>query len=256
MGVSREPVVRAGLKLLNKVGLEGLTLRAIAAELGVRAPTLYWRFRNKQDLVDEMATQVLSDFAAKLLTALPRPVTWPEVIRQSTRLFRAELLRYRDGARMVAGTHLTDTSVYGVMESVLSAFVDAGIAPNDAAVCLNTVHGYVIGFTIEQQAVISPTGKRDPRYALETRNSRIDSERYPLARGVGATLLDNYDVIFARGVDLVIAGFAQGLPRRSKAWREYCGEQQQRQVRVPAVIGRRSTKGFIEKASTSGSKRK
>jgi hypothetical protein len=41
MRVGREPVVRAGLKLLDRVGLEGLTPRAIGAELGIRAPTLY-----------------------------------------------------------------------------------------------------------------------------------------------------------------------------------------------------------------------
>jgi TetR/AcrR family transcriptional regulator, tetracycline repressor protein len=221
MVVSREPVARAGLKLLNKVGLDGLTLRAIAGELGVQAPTLYWRFDNKQDLVDEMGSQVLADFATKLLASLPQPVSWPQWIRLSSHLFHAELLRYRDGARMVAGSRLTDTSVYSIMETALSVFADVGVAPNDAAVCLKTIHDYVIGFTIEQQAVVAPTGKRDPRYALEARESRMDPARYPLARGVGATLFDNYDAIFSRGVEFIIAGFAHSLPRRSKAWRDF-----------------------------------
>jgi TetR/AcrR family transcriptional regulator, tetracycline repressor protein len=218
---SREPVVRASLKLLNKAGLEGLTLRAIAAELGVQAPTLYWRFSSKQDLIDDMATRVLSDFAAKLEAALPRPASWPESVRLLTRLLRAELLRYRDGARMVAGTHLTETSVYGVMESTLAVFADVGIAPTDAAVCLKTVYDYVIGFTIEQQAVISPTGKRDPRHAAKVRESSMDPVRHPLTRSVGNTLFDNYDAMFEQGVDFIIAGFAHGLPRRCKAWQDF-----------------------------------
>jgi len=221
MRVGREPVVRAGLKLLDQVGLEGLTLRAIGAELGVRAPTLYWRFRNKQDLVDEMASQVLADFAAGLLAAEPQPVTWPEWTRCSAQRFRAELLRYRDGARMVAGTYLQDTTVYAVMEKALGIFAAARIAPDVAAVYLKTIHDYVIGFTIEQQAVISPAGERDPRFRLEVRDARMDPGRYPLARSIGATLFNNYDEVFRRGVDMIIAGFAAGLPRSGKAWRDF-----------------------------------
>ncbi len=87
--------------------------------------------------------------------------------------------------------------------------------------CLKTVHDFVIGFTIEQQAVISPAGERDLRYALEAREARIDPARYPLARSIGATLFNDYDTTFDKGVSFIIAGFAHGLPRRGRAWLDF-----------------------------------
>jgi TetR/AcrR family tetracycline transcriptional repressor len=170
MRVGREPVIRAGLKLLDAGGLEAVTLRAIAAELGVKAPTLYWRFKNKQDLVDEMATLVLVD-SAESFRAQPQPPNWPAWMTAYGAHLRKALLRYRDGARMVSGSRLTDTRLYASMERALALFQASGIAPPDAAMCLTTVYSYVIGFTIEEQAVFTPQGERDPRYTLAAREA-------------------------------------------------------------------------------------
>ncbi len=50
MKIHREMVTRAGLKLLNEIGLEQLTLRRLGVELGVQAATIYWHFKSKEDL--------------------------------------------------------------------------------------------------------------------------------------------------------------------------------------------------------------
>lgn len=219
MKVGREPVVRAGLKLLDEVGLDSLTLRSIAAELGIQAPTLYWRFKNKQDLVDEMATQVLADWVTSLDHARPAR-GWPERCMSFGCSLRGALLRYRDGARMVAGSYLTDASLSGPMESTLQMFVDAGISPTDATVFLGVLYSYVIGFTIEEQAVITPQGTRNPQYDLARREARIDAQRFPLVRSIGAALFDNYDARFEYGLRILIVGFAaeqqQGAPVLTK----------------------------------------
>jgi len=49
----------------------------------------------------------------------------------------------------------------------------------------------------------------------------MDPARYPLARSIGARLFDNYDEVFERGVEIIIAGFAAGLPRGGRAWRDF-----------------------------------
>jgi AcrR family transcriptional regulator len=206
MSAGREPVVRAALKLLDEVGLDGLTLRRIASELGVQAPTLYWRFKNKQDLIDEMATQVLADWAAEA-GAEPAPGSWQERVLAFGCGLRSALLRYRDGARMVAGTYLTDNALYGSMERTLEIFAAAGVAAADAASCLNTVYCYVVGFAIEEQATLTAKGERDPRYELSAREARVDAALYPLTRGVGPAFFADHEARLERGLRLIITGF-------------------------------------------------
>ncbi|GGP13483.1 TetR family transcriptional regulator [Nonomuraea glycinis] len=46
-GITREKVVAAALELLDEKGIEGVTVRALAERLDVRAPALYWHLRNK-----------------------------------------------------------------------------------------------------------------------------------------------------------------------------------------------------------------
>ncbi len=147
--MGRERVVFAGLKILNETGLDGLTLSGIAAEIGVQAPTLYWRFKNKQDLIDEMVTRVLSDWAADLLNHYKSQTSWDDRIFSYGVTLRTALLRFRDGARMVAGSYFTDTAIYEAMEKIFESFEVAGFTTKDAALCLNTAYSFVIGCTVE-----------------------------------------------------------------------------------------------------------
>lgn len=72
--LDRAQVADTALRLLNEVGLDGLTLRRIATELDVKAPALYWHFANKQALLDELATEMLRRMTA---SAEPPPPTPP-----------------------------------------------------------------------------------------------------------------------------------------------------------------------------------
>jgi len=203
MALDRKKVVRAALRLLDKVGLDGLTLRKLASELGVQAPALYWHFKNKQELLDEMATRVLVDSIDGMLPG--EHGDWPQWAMYFGKEMRRMLLRHRDGAKMFSGTYLTDSSVFEQMEISLRRFVDAGLSMRDAMCAFKTIYCYTVGFTIEEQAVCPKPGKRDPRYGLTKRAQRIDPKRFPLALAAGAEMY-NFDERFEEGLQIIIRG--------------------------------------------------
>jgi TetR/AcrR family tetracycline transcriptional repressor len=203
MALDRERVVRTALRLLDKVGLDGLTLRKLASELHVQAPALYWHFKNKQELLDEMATRVLADSVIEMLP--PGDGGWQEWAMYIGNGVRRMLLRYRDGAKMFSGTYLTDSRLFARMESLLRKFVDAGFPARDAICAYRTIYCYAVGFTIEEQAVCPRPGKRDPRYDLAKRGQRIDREQFPLALAAGEAMYQ-FDEQFEQGLRIIIRG--------------------------------------------------
>src|SRR5438034_11134936 len=102
MRLERRAVARVALRLLDEVGLDGLSLRRLAAELDVQAPALYWHFRSKQDLLDEMAQTMLTD---QPWPAEPAPgQRWDDWLADRARARRRAMLAHPDGARIQAGT--------------------------------------------------------------------------------------------------------------------------------------------------------
>jgi TetR/AcrR family transcriptional regulator, tetracycline repressor protein len=205
MNLDRQTVVRAALRLLNEVGLDGLTVRKLAGDLGVQAPALYWHFKNKQELLDEMATTVFADAIRE--AGLPsEDVSWFDWAVEFGKWQRKMLLRYRDGARMFSGRYFTDSALYDTMETALRKMTDAGFSLHDATQFLSTIYCYAVGFTIEEQTVYPRPGKRSRRYDLAKRAKRIDGKKYPLSVAAGKHAFLDFGGRFEEGLRLIIRG--------------------------------------------------
>jgi TetR/AcrR family transcriptional regulator, tetracycline repressor protein len=204
MPLDRSAMIAAALELLNEVGLEGLTLRRLAARLDVQAPALYWHFKNKQDLLDEMASTALLAGVREISPA--SRMKWDHWATAYGRGLRKVLLRYRDGAKMISGTRLKENTLYEPMELSLRVFVDAGFSSYRAVVALSTLHSYVVGFVIEEQAVHPVPEKEDKFYDPKNRAKRIDGQRLPLALKAGEYLFSRFDRRFEDGLKMIVAG--------------------------------------------------
>ena len=209
MALTKQDIAKAGLRLLNEVGLEGLTVRAIAEELGVKAPALYWHLKNKQELIDEVATQMYLAHIRPLPPARQHD-DWAERLAERARAIRRTMLTYRDGAKLFSGTFFTDEAL--PEEAALEEIAAAGYTPEQALCVLSTVFHFVIGFTIEQQSIEPMPGERDARY--EEAAKRLRARGGVIAGAVDATMFGDFDEKFEHGLHLVLLGASTKKFRR------------------------------------------
>lgn len=211
MKVNPEIIVRGGLNLLNAIGLEQLTLRRLAVELNIQAPTLYWHFKSKEQLIDAMATEILAEGVTALIP--PKKVAeWKVWVSTFGQELRRVLLRYRDGARVVSGSRLTDTRYVQATETIGNHLLNAGFSTRDAVILLSTVYTFTVSFVVEEQAVFPVPGERSPAYDLQERNARLDVKQFPLVRQSGAILFDRFERRYKESLELILGGASLRRP--------------------------------------------
>lgn len=150
MAVTRDDVVQTAIQLLEEVGLDGLTLRRLATELGISAPTLYWHVKDKRELLDLMS-EAMRRMAWEKMPPIPTSLPWDEKIAEGLRRHYESIISYRDGARVVAGNRPTESSLPGI-ERFLTLWVAAGFPPNEALAYILSLGDFVTGCALEYQA--------------------------------------------------------------------------------------------------------
>jgi len=208
--LDRSTVVQAALELLKRVGLDGLTTRSLAAELGVKSPALYWHFHNKQELLDAMADAMVS----RAGMGPPRSgETWQEWLARRAHAYRASLLAYRDSARIVTEAQQLSLATIQSFNEELQAMVDLGFDPVQALRTITALTNYVDGFVLQEQSSRQPTA-----------NSPVTPESIAefLREGKASPLLVAFaqggspysEESFEYGLRAMIEGCAAALDRR------------------------------------------
>lgn len=205
--IDRARVAETALRLLNEVGFDGLSLRAIARELDVKAPALYWHFKDKQSLLDEMATLMYRRMIADDLPEKLREQTdggWQDGLIVYHRALRAMLLRHRDGARVYSGARFTGTDHAESLEKQLGEMTSRGFGLAQAVQAGTTAYSFTVGFVIEEQGVQPMPDERREGYGIEERARRLAD--YPLTAAAGREIFTDYDRRFEEGLRLIVAG--------------------------------------------------
>jgi TetR/AcrR family tetracycline transcriptional repressor len=152
VAIDKDRVAQTALGLLNEQGLDKLTVRRVAAELGVKAPTLYWHFDDKRALLDQMTDVML----VPVVTGLDRPgpaQPWWQWLEHSCDALRRGLLAHRDGARVASGADVTRAVALGTfIERITEALYETGFGLGDASRAAGALVHFVIGRVVEEQA--------------------------------------------------------------------------------------------------------
>ncbi|HET9254653.1 MAG TPA: TetR/AcrR family transcriptional regulator C-terminal domain-containing protein [Pseudonocardiaceae bacterium] len=202
MAITQDDVVRTAVRLLDEVGLEGLTLRRLGCELGVSAPTLYWHVRDKRALLDLVAEAITAEPASPVRPAHGQP-WWEWLSEGAWRQYRA-LISHRDAALVVAGNRPTQTSL-PVIEQLIATLVEVGFPPRDALESIFTVGHFVLGAALERQAEAARGAATEADAAMAIRLR--DAEELPHLTGAlhSGCALDS-ESTFRYGLALIVAG--------------------------------------------------
>ncbi|MFI5892819.1 TetR/AcrR family transcriptional regulator C-terminal domain-containing protein [Actinoplanes sp. NPDC051513] len=165
MALDRRQIVDEAVALLDAEGLDNVTLRKLAARLGVQAPTLYWHIPNKAALITAIADEILTSLPARAAAPEER---WQEWLIGVALGLRRALLAHPDGARIISMAQLSRNMV-ALSESAMSTLVAKGMSLHQARVMVLTVERMTIGFVLEEQG---------PRPDEETAKS-FDLTPYP-----------------------------------------------------------------------------
>ncbi|TVZ79725.1 TetR/AcrR family transcriptional regulator [Streptomyces sp. BK340] len=224
--LSRERVVEAAFTVLDRQGLDGLSMRQVAAELGVTVSALYAHVRSKDDLLELMYARLFDGFEMPE----PDPERWQEQVRDYARSGRRRLRSHRDMAR-ISMAHVPFTAeLLPHVEALLAVFRTAGLPDRIAAEAGDLISTYIDGFVLEEgmwqdradqhggdgSSLARPDWRE---MAEEMRNyfSALPEEDFPHLRALsGLMVSDSSDERFDIGVEIILRGLASYLPDREK----------------------------------------
>jgi TetR/AcrR family transcriptional regulator, tetracycline repressor protein len=189
--LSESEIVTVALRLTREVGLDNLSMRALARELGAPSMTIYHYVPSKEALRELVIDHILSEIP------IPGPDegTWEERLRQLEREAR-RVFADHPGVSSQLGDGATAEGTR-LAEGVLSILRDGGFSPKAAVLCFATLYTFMTG-QIDLDAMADAIVSGSPRTTLE---------------GVTSSTPFSRDELFEFGFDAVIEGLKVKLPR-------------------------------------------
>jgi len=193
-GLTRAAVVDAALAIVDARGLAALSMRSLAAELGVEAMSLYNHVRNKDDLLDALIGR-LDAYATEAAAQLAGRAR----LHEMAVAFRAALHDHPEVARLFATRPTAGPAWAEGVELTLAGFEQERLEAVAAARAYRVFWAYVTGYVLREV-------RQQGAVPLREQLAELPADAYPLTRRLPSLLSTPDDDEFLAGLDLVLDG--------------------------------------------------
>jgi AcrR family transcriptional regulator len=198
--LTKERIVAEALAMVEQDGLDAVTMRGLARQLGVDAMSLYHHVDNRETLLNQITELVLAGIELPPGTGVFR-----DDVHAMAQAFRRVALRYPHSAPLVLTRQLGSFAALAPVEAVLSILRDAGFPPDSAVHATRSVLAFVIGSLLREVSA-GPTFSGDDLGGVERRLAELKAAG--LTRVVEAAphlAVCDHEQEFSFGLDLLIA---------------------------------------------------
>jgi AcrR family transcriptional regulator len=192
--LSRDEVLAAALGIIDRDGLDALSMRHLAAELEVEAMSLYHHFPNKDAILNGVVERIFIG----MRMPEPLPERWDALAEEMFVAFRTALADHHNAILIMARRPLVTETSTSFVEMPLAVLSRSGLAPEKVGGLYQSLVAYSFG-----HAFVA-TGK--PQIGPDA-PVRVEADRYPatVAAGPGVWLFD--EATFRQTLRHIIRGF-------------------------------------------------
>lgn len=209
--LTRDRVVAEALMLIAQDGVPALTMRALAARLGVVPGALYRHVRSKERLQDLVLDGVLSEVDCDI----DREQPWTEQIKVLAHRLQDVLAHHPGVAGLLTTRDPLGPHSLALAEAFLRPLHAAGFPNREAGLAFFLVVGYTLGFEVGNTRISANEQRvQDPatRQQLHEFFRSLPDDRFPTLVALGEHVwLDNRHERYTAGLDALVAGLEQRL---------------------------------------------
>ena len=202
--LSRERVLQAALVLADTGGIDSLSMRRLAQELGVKAMSLYNHVTDKDDILDGIVDMVFGEIA------VPSELEdWQEIMRVRANSVHQALLRHPWASPLMQSRTNPGPATLRHHDAVIGSLRAAGFTIHLAAHAFSVIDSYIYGFAQQQQNLTYTTAE-DAAAVAQDILGHLPPDTYPhLAELIVEHVLQpdyDYSREFGFGLDLILGG--------------------------------------------------